>query len=66
MRNGGGLNQSGSRQGSGKWSDCGCIFKEEPTRFAHELVIEDKRGKKRYGRLQVFGLSNWKEKVATH
>lgn len=31
-------------QGGDKWSDCGHIFKEEPTRFADELDTEGKAG----------------------
>lgn len=44
MRNGGSVNQSSSTQGGGEWSDCGHIFKEEPTRFADELDADGKAG----------------------
>jgi len=44
VRNGSSVNQSSSTQGGGKWSDCGHIFKEEPTRFADELDAEGKAG----------------------
>lgn len=33
-----------SRQGGGRWSDCGHIFQEEPTGLADESDTEGKRG----------------------
>lgn len=62
MRYDGGLKQDGSNQGDAKQSNSGCILKVEPTCLAADLDVAQER-KKSQGSLEIFGLSNWKNRV---
>lgn len=55
--------QRGSSGGGKKWSDSGYISKLEPTRFPELGVGCERKRAVKYDS-NVFGLSNWMDKVA--